>query len=108
MVLTLYGFPFSTCTQRVLAVLLEKDLPYELVEVNLFKGDQKSEAHLARQPFGKIPVLEDDGFFVFESRAISKYLAKKFATKGTNLIPDDGDFKAYGVFEQVGCVSVLA
>lgn len=62
---------------RVLVVILEKDLPYEHILVDIAKGDQKSEAYKKLQPFGKVPVLEDDGYFIFESRAICKYLARQ-------------------------------
>jgi len=58
-------------------------------------------AYLEMQPFGKVPVLEDDGYFVYESRAMCKYLAKKYADQGPKLIPADEDLKAYGLFEQV-------
>jgi len=101
MVLKLHGMRGSTCTQRVLLPLAEKGIPFEIVPINLFGGEQKQPAHLAKQPFGKIPVLEDDGYFLFESRAIAKYIAKKYPGQGTKLIPVDGDLKGYGLFEQV-------
>ncbi|WEW56273.1 Glutathione S-transferase hmp2 [Emydomyces testavorans] len=97
MVLKLYGSALSTA--RVLVTILEKELPYEHILIDIAKGDQKDEAYKKLQPFGKVPVLEDDGFFIFESRAICKYLARKY-TSGTKLIPDEGDYKAYGLFEQ--------
>ncbi|KAI4119313.1 MAG: hypothetical protein LQ338_007297 [Usnochroma carphineum] len=104
MVLKLYGSAMSFA--RVLVTILEKDLPYEHIRIDIAKGDQKSEAYKKLQPFGKVPALEDDGFLIFESRAICKYLARqvflgrvpKYAS-GTNLIPE-GDNKAYGLFEQ--------
>jgi glutathione S-transferase len=74
MVLKLYGSAMST--SRVLVTILEKELPYELILIDIAKGDQKSEDYKKLQPFGKVPVLEDDGFFMFESRAICKYLAR--------------------------------
>ncbi|KAF7874085.1 hypothetical protein EAF04_002757 [Stromatinia cepivora] len=100
MVLKLYGMPQATCTQRVLTTLAEKDIDYELILVNVFQGEQKQPSYLEKQPFGKVPVLDDDGFLIYESRAICKYLARKYADKGTKLIPADGDLKAYGLFEQ--------
>ncbi len=73
-----YGINMSTCTRRVLVTLIEMGLPHELVLVDLMKGEHKQPPHLARQPFGQVPVLEDvDGFQIFESRAIIRYLAKK-------------------------------
>ena len=76
MVLKLYGSAMST--SRVLVTILEKQLPYELIFIDIAKGEQKSDEYMKLQPFGKVPVLEDDGFFMFESRAICKYLARYF------------------------------
>lgn len=75
MVLKLYGSAMSTA--RVLVTILEKELQYELILIDIAKGDQNSEDYKKLQPFGKVPVLEDDGFFMFESRAICKYLARQ-------------------------------
>ncbi|KAJ5986620.1 hypothetical protein N7451_010985 [Penicillium sp. IBT 35674x] len=95
MVLKLYGSAMST--SRVLVTILEKELPYELILVDIAKGDQKTEDYKKLQPFGKVPVLDDDGFIMFESRAICKYLARKYPS-GKKLVPE-GD-EAYGRFEQ--------
>ncbi|KAJ5988137.1 Glutathione-S-transferase [Penicillium waksmanii] len=92
MVLKLYGSAMST--SRVLVTILEKELPYEFILIDIAKGDQKSEEYMKLQPFGKVPVLEDDGFLMFESRAI----CKKYPS-GTKLVPEE-DEKAYGRFEQ--------
>ncbi|KAF7513051.1 Glutathione S-transferase hmp2 [Endocarpon pusillum] len=96
MVLKLYGSAMSF--SRVLITILEKDLAYEHILIDIAKGDQKSEAYKKLQPFGKVPVLEDDRFLIFESRAICKYFVRKY-TSGPKLIPE-GDDKAYGLFEQ--------
>lgn len=55
MVIKIHGVAFSTCTQRVSTVLKELKLTYEIVNVPL--SEFKSDAHLALQPFGQIPVL---------------------------------------------------
>ena len=79
----LYGMAMSTCTRRVRCVLEEMKLPYEIVLVDLGKGEHKQPAHLSIQPFGQVPVLEDiDGTKIFESRAIMRYLLKKYPTEG--------------------------
>lgn len=71
----IYGSLGSTCTRRVLTVFAEKGANYELVPIDLSKGEHKQPAHYQRQPFGVIPVLEDDdGFRLYESRAIMRYL----------------------------------
>ncbi|KAM0181322.1 hypothetical protein ACHAPC_007366 [Botrytis cinerea] len=98
--LKLYGMRQATCTQRVLTTLAEKGVDYELILVNLMAGEQKAPSYLEKQPFGKVPVLDDNGFLIYESRAICKYLARKYADKGTKLIPAEGDVKGYGSFEQ--------
>lgn len=97
MVLKLYGSAMSFA--RVLVTILEMDLPYEHIPIDIAKGDQKSEAYKKLQPFGKVPALEDDGFLIFESRAICKYLARRYSS-GMKLMPEGDNDKAYGLFEQ--------
>ncbi|CAG8971038.1 hypothetical protein HYALB_00005276 [Hymenoscyphus albidus] len=95
MVLKLYGSAMTT--SRVLVTILEKELPYELVLVDIAKGEHKNEEYKKLQPFGKVPALDDNGFLMFESRAICKYLSRKYPS-GKKLIPEDDE--AYGRFEQ--------
>ncbi|OMO81857.1 hypothetical protein COLO4_23396 [Corchorus olitorius] len=86
MALKLHGVAMSTCTARVLTCLHEKEADFELVPVNLFAGEHKQPAFLAKNPFGQIPVLEDGDLTLFESRAISAYVAEKFKETGYDLI----------------------
>ncbi|KXS21754.1 thioredoxin-like protein [Gonapodya prolifera JEL478] len=86
--LTVYGNPLSTCTRRVLFALREKGVPYELVAVDLRAGEHKSPEFLKLQPFGQIPVLQDGTFTLFESRAICRYIERKYRGHGTSLIPE--------------------
>jgi glutathione S-transferase len=72
-----YGHPMSTCTRKVLTTLIETNTPYELILVDFATGEHKKPAHLARQPFGQVPALEDDGFHMYESRAICRYIDEK-------------------------------
>jgi glutathione S-transferase len=59
----------------VLTVLAEKNHPFEFVTVDIMKGQGQSPEHLARQPWGQVPVLEeDDGWQMIESRAIIRHL----------------------------------
>jgi glutathione S-transferase len=67
--------------------LAEKGQQAELVLVDLMKGEHKQAAHLARQPFGVIPALDDDGFQLYESRAMMRYVDAKFP--GVSLTPSD-------------------
>jgi len=98
MVLKLYGQGMSTCTRRVGVVLQEKKIPFQLVEVDLRKGEHKHPKYVANQPFGQIPYIDDDGFILYESRAICRYLATKYADQGTPLIPSG--IKETALFEQ--------
>lgn len=104
MVLKLYGCTTSTCTRRVATVLNEKNIPYELIPVATSKGEQKVSSFLKKQPFGQIPYIDDDGFILFESRAIARYIALKYKDLGTPLIPDPSDLKATAIFEQAASV----
>jgi glutathione S-transferase len=78
MTMNLYGSPGSTNTERVLFTLAEKGQEARTILVQLGKGEQKQPEHLCRHPFGVIPVLEHDGFWLYESRAIMQYLDARF------------------------------
>jgi len=82
----IYGDPRSTNTRKVLTTLAELEAPYELVNVEFAKGEHKGEAHLARQPFGQLPSLDDDGFALYETHAMCRYLD---ARAGGRLMPSD-------------------
>jgi len=92
----LYGHPMSTCTRKVLTVLAEKNHKADFVMVDIMKGEHKTPEHLARQPFGVVPALDDDGFALFESRAIIRYLDETLP--GTKLTPSGA--KERGQMEQ--------
>ncbi|THU96113.1 glutathione S-transferase [Dendrothele bispora CBS 962.96] len=98
MVLKLYGAPMSTCTKRVAVVLHEKKIPYELISVDFAKI--KEPEFLVKQPFGQIPYIDDDGFILYESRAIARYLEAKYSNQGPKLAPSPSDLKATALFEQ--------
>lgn len=74
MVLKLYGSAMAT--SRVLVTILEKELPYELILIDISKGEHKTDEFKKLQPFGQVPALDDDGFLMFESRAICRYLCR--------------------------------
>ncbi|KAJ7977535.1 Glutathione S-transferase [Quillaja saponaria] len=86
MAIKLYGLPMSTATTRVLLCLHEKGVDFELIPVNAFSGEHKQPPFLSKNPFGLIPVLEDGDLTLFESRAITAYLAEKFKETGTDLV----------------------
>ncbi|ESK85914.1 glutathioneS-transferase [Moniliophthora roreri MCA 2997] len=106
MVLQIYGSSCAPCTQRVSIILYEKKIPYEFHAIDLGKGEQRTPEYLAKQPFGKIPYIEDDGFIVYESRAIARYLAMKYHDRGSKLVPDMGNLKAVTTFEQAASIEM--
>lgn len=66
---TIPGSPFA---RGVLATLEEKGAAYRLAP--MAPGAHKSPEHLARHPFGRVPVLEHEGFMLYETQAILRYL----------------------------------
>ncbi|MCV2360209.1 glutathione S-transferase [Paucibacter sp. TC2R-5] len=74
----LYTFPLSGHAHRVRLALSLLHVPTELVEVDLRKGAQKQPGFLALNPFGQVPVIEDQGTVVADSNAILVYLARKY------------------------------
>jgi len=73
----LFGHPLSTATRKVLMTLEETKTSYEFVVIDFMKGEHKQEPHLSRQPFGQLPALDDDGFGLYESRAMIRYIDAK-------------------------------
>ncbi|KAH7410785.1 putative glutathione-S-transferase theta, GST [Cadophora sp. MPI-SDFR-AT-0126] len=103
---TLYGGRGSTNTDRVRLTLAEGGFTnYKLVLLNLQKGEQKSNEHKNRHPWGKIPsVTFPDGFTLYESRAICKYLATKYSFP---LLPAAADVEATALFDQAQSVETF-
>jgi glutathione S-transferase len=73
----LYQFPLSPNCQKVVALAHEMDVPLELATLDLFKGEARTPAMLAKNPNGKLPILEDGDFVLWESTAMLAYLAGK-------------------------------
>ncbi|KAL9235777.1 hypothetical protein vseg_010513 [Gypsophila vaccaria] len=89
MAIKVHGNPMSTATLRVLAALHEKQLDFEFVPVDMRAGAHKQEPFLSLNPFGQVPALEDGDVKLFESRAITKYLAYTYENEGTPLVNHD-------------------
>lgn len=81
----LYMVPLAPNPTKVMLYIAERahlgsDLGIEQVMVNTLKGAHREPEHLARNPFGTLPVLElDDGSYLIESLAIMEYLEERFA-----------------------------
>jgi glutathione S-transferase len=79
-----YGFPVSTFVNVVRLVLAEKNVAYEFCDL---EPDMGGPRHLALHPFNRVPILEHDGFRVYETAAIIAYADEAFA--GPRLTPAD-------------------
>ncbi|XP_027367959.1 glutathione S-transferase-like [Abrus precatorius] len=84
-----HGTPLSPAVMRVTATLYEKELEFEFVHIDMKNGEHKKEPFISLNPFGKVPAFEDGDLKLFESRAISQYIAHEYADKGTELISND-------------------
>lgn len=74
----LYRHPLSGHAHRVELLLSLLDLPTDLVFVDLAKGAHKQAGFLKLNPFGQVPVIDDNGTVVIDSNAILVYLAKAY------------------------------
>ena len=70
----LHYHPLSTYSRRVRIALIEKQIPCELVVVDMAARKHREPSYLALNPYGRVPTLEQDGFLLYESTAILSYL----------------------------------
>jgi glutathione S-transferase len=70
--ITVHGIPGSPFLRSVEIALVEKDVDYELNAMS--PADMKTAAHLEMHPFGRIPIFEHDGFRLYETQAIIRYV----------------------------------
>ncbi|GJP32281.1 hypothetical protein CLOM_g16867 [Closterium sp. NIES-68] len=113
--LTLYGSAHSPFVRRVLMTLFETGVEgFEFKEIHTAKGENRTPEYLAMNPFAKMPVLDDNGQFLYESRAIMRYIAEKHAESHPDLVGRDAleralvnqwiDVEGHSVTEQVAVV----
>ena len=81
MAIKIYGVARSRAA-RVLWMAKELRLDYEHIKVDFATGETRRPEHLALNPNGHVPVIDDDGFILCESMAINLYLAKKYGAGG--------------------------
>lgn len=85
MKLFLHGYRYSVYTRIARLALAEKGVTYEQVEVNPFASDCPAD-YLALHPFRRVPTLVHDGFALYETGAIVRYVDRAF--RGPALQPD--------------------
>lgn len=84
--ITLWGFDGSTYVRTIKMLLAEKGTTdFEQKQLNVLAGEPKSDEHLARHPFGKVPVLDHGDLRILETAAIARYLND--VLPGKSLIP---------------------
>jgi glutathione S-transferase len=92
MTVIIHGPVYSTYTRTARLALEEKGVAYRLHEVDTLGGEGQKPEHLARHPWGKVPVLEHDGFSLFETVAVTRYVDEGFP--GPLLQPADARQRA--------------
>lgn len=75
----LYSHQNSTFSRRVRIYALERNLDLEIVDLDMARRAHRKAEHLGRNPYGRVPVLEDGDFILYESLSILTYLENKFA-----------------------------
>jgi glutathione S-transferase len=88
----LYGLSRSAYTRIARLALEEKGVRHTFEEVEIFGPGGVPAEHLARQPFGRVPAFAHDGFMLYETGAITRYIDEAFA--GTRLQPRDARARA--------------
>ncbi|MGX5828874.1 glutathione S-transferase family protein [Mesorhizobium sp. 43Arga] len=87
-----YGADYSVYVRIVRLVLAEKGIGYELVPVDVFAAEGTPAWYFEHHPFGRIPAFEHDGFRLFETNAIARYVDEAF--DGPALQPADARGRA--------------
>jgi glutathione S-transferase len=94
MAITLYDASPSANSDRVKIVLHEKGLAYQRVTLDLAKKEQKRPEFLKLNPYGKVPVINDNGKVLFESCIINEYLDEQYPNPP--LMPKDPYLRGWG------------
>ncbi len=108
---TLWGFDGSTYVRTIKMLFVEKGFTrFAQVPLNVLTGEPKQPEHLARHPFGKVPVLDHDGIRILETSAIARYLND--VLPGRSLIPASPKNRArmdmiIGIVDSYGYGSLL-
>jgi glutathione S-transferase len=78
--IVLHGFPFSPYVRAVAMSLALKGLAYreQTVDLRPVPGGLRSPEHLQLHPFGRVPILEDADFRIYETQAILRYLDARY------------------------------
>ncbi|XP_044745310.1 glutathione S-transferase D1-like [Coccinella septempunctata] len=86
--ITYYHFPLSPPSRAALLLVRALGIKHDLKIVNITNGEQNTPEFLKINPFHTVPAIDDNGFYVYDSSIIMKYLSKKYA-KDDSLFPND-------------------
>jgi len=82
MAITFYDFPMAPSPRRARIILAEKNVPHDVVIVDMMKAEQLGEAYLAINPSATIPALKlDDGSVLTDNAGIAAYLEAAYSEK---------------------------
>ncbi|KAF8920314.1 glutathione S-transferase-like protein [Mucidula mucida] len=98
MVLKLFGSRWSPNAKRV---------PFEAIEIDMINEEHKTPAYVAKQPFGQVPFIDDDGLIVYESRAICRYICKKYEHQGTAALAASVEVDDFDVYVQEATMEAI-
>jgi glutathione S-transferase len=90
--MTLYDHPDCPYGMKVRIVLAEKDMDCEIVTVDMQSGQHRQPEFLKLNPFGRVPVLVDEGCVIYDSTIINEYLDDEYPEPA--LRPADSDERA--------------
>ena len=88
----LHAFSITPNNRKVIAFIRHFDLDVDVHQISFKDGEQKTSEFLAMNPMGRVPVLEDGDFSLWEGNAILTYLARQFPE--TNALPTDARGRA--------------
>ncbi len=100
MTITLYELQPSPHARKVRLLAAELGIPLNKIPVDPRIGETRTDAFLAKNPNGRVPTLEEDGFVLYESPAILKYLSAKHPERG---LCGAGDPKTQALIDQWVC-----
>ena len=80
---------------RIVWLLEELELPYELNRMDFHPKDLKSDEHRARHPLGRVPVLDDDDLSIYESGAIVEYVLERHKNGGLKPAVEAAQYPSY-------------
>lgn len=87
-----YIHPLSTFSRRARIALLEKNIPAEVIEIDMAARKHREPDYLALNPYGRVPTLVDGDFVLYESTPILNYLEAKYPEPP--LVPADAQGRA--------------